>query len=531
MLRSRPILGCLLLLLIVMVLAAIHRPFISDELHEAWTVLGLLKKTPYAEELYYKNVLGYYLKLPFLLILKSWWASLVLSRIVLALVLVGTMAAVVHGLRNRYTAPAICAGLLLFTAYTENITHGTSYRVDMLAAAAGVFSFLLLTRRRLALAGVLAGVSFLISQKGVYYCVSGFLALLALTRAPKDLARYVLAGVATGAAYVAFWWCFAPLGVVLHTIFVKDTLMATAAGYEIQHYWLRTIWANPIFWLASLFSLAYLFQRPRDDFEKSLLWYVGALLLQASLSGQPWPYTFIFLTPLLFITVCDFFQRLIDWERPRSLQALILGLGLIISYRHLVTENTLTNDYQRYNVELMESILKDGDTYLAGFNLLPNKEQAHPDFLWLNAINRRALAERSEVDKNRLLAELRARPPKLILYNYRFDEFDPYLRKEIFKDFEHLWANLYVYSIKATEKTRTVDVKFAGDYVLAAPAGAVVFLEGKPVPIGSQVRLKQRSFAVRSSTPFTLKLIPEQLQEKLIADYYRPRDLKLTYEY
>ena len=62
------------------------------------------------------------------------------------------------------------AALFAMSTFLE---RAAELRVDMLTSLAGLVSFVLLLSRRYALAGLACGLSFLISQKGVYFFAAG----------------------------------------------------------------------------------------------------------------------------------------------------------------------------------------------------------------------------------------------------------------------------------------------------------------------------------------------------------------------
>ena len=146
-------------------IAAISRlPLVMDEFDGAYEAHELLTRVPYRDFAPYKTVLGYYLQIPPVAVAADPWTGLMLSKVWLAAINTACIFGVTLSLAALFSPAAAGASAVLLICMTSFLGRSSEIRVDMLTAWAGLFSMLLLLRRRWLAAGVLAGVSFLISQ-------------------------------------------------------------------------------------------------------------------------------------------------------------------------------------------------------------------------------------------------------------------------------------------------------------------------------------------------------------------------------
>ena len=115
---------------------------------------------------------------------------------------------------------------------TSLVEWAIEIRLDMLTALFGFVSLLLLLNRRIAMAGAVAGLSFLISQKGTMYALAGGIALLGCLatqhdrRWMRDVLVYGACLVLPIGLYVLWWSLIASLPQVCKTTFAEPTQLA-----------------------------------------------------------------------------------------------------------------------------------------------------------------------------------------------------------------------------------------------------------------------------------------------------------------
>ncbi|MEO8034622.1 MAG: hypothetical protein ABI837_09325, partial [Acidobacteriota bacterium] len=213
-------------------------PMVMDELGSAYYVHhGLHDRVPYRDYSPYKNVLGYYVQLPLLLLPFATWTNLLLVKYAMALLAAGVLFIAAWMLRTLFDRRAVLSALALLLAMSTFLERCAELRVDAMTGLAGLLSFVLLLRKRPATAGMLSGLSFLISQKGVYYGTSAAagvaLALAVASSARRETLRtairFGLATIATIGVYVTFWAALSSPLAVWNSMFVFGTQIAAVA--------------------------------------------------------------------------------------------------------------------------------------------------------------------------------------------------------------------------------------------------------------------------------------------------------------
>lgn len=516
--------------LLLYILLAIFRPFISDEFHEAHLVNGLFDQIPYWEKVYYKNVLGYYIKFPFLRLGLDWWNSLIASRIFLSITFVSSLFLTLKLNLDWARGESICMGFLVTLFFTQNLAHASSYRVDMLTMIFGLFALNCILNKKLIWAGVLASISFLISQKGGIYCLAGAFAILwSSENRIKDLSKYSVAGIMVALIYIIFWSVGSDFKSVLKIMFVNDTNMITNAGYSIRHYWIRSFATNPYIYIFILLG----FLTPRMSKEKSkkriqiLVFSFIVFLICLSL-GQPWPYYFVLLTPVILFNIIIF----LDFFFKKNEKMAILCCSISIfhcSVAFFLTQN-ISNDYQKYNLKLMEKILNKNDKYIAGLNLHPSYVQPLPELEALHKIQRDNLATFSSREKEKLVDSIKINPAKVLISNYRTLSLSDYLLKALYNQYVHWHANVFVYGhlLAPSDTTKYNGIK--GRYFIDSDTGYSIKINDTLYQVGNYVELDKGSFKVETDHNFILRLELPLKRTSENMSYRKARSLNLTYE-
>ena len=165
-------------------------PLVMDEFQGGQVVYELLDKLPYRDELPYKTVLGYYIQLPALLLAEPHWPALMSVKTEMAWVNALTLVLASLALARIMKRSAVAWSLLLLVSMSTFLERSSDLRVDMLTSVFGLASFLLLLHRRHRWAGFAVAVSFLVSQKGVFFvprrwCCSAGLGSIAGAKPPR----------------------------------------------------------------------------------------------------------------------------------------------------------------------------------------------------------------------------------------------------------------------------------------------------------------------------------------------------------
>ncbi|MCU1347008.1 MAG: hypothetical protein JWO56_38 [Acidobacteria bacterium] len=514
----------LLLLGVYLVLEVIYTvrfPLIMDEFEGAYSAFQFRTGLPYRDFLPYKTVLGYYAQLPILLLPFTTWTNLLLLKCALAVAVAASLFAAVWLLRERIDRRAILASLALLLAMSTFLERSAELRVDMLTAAVGLLSLVLLMRERPGLAGLLAGLSFLVSQKGIYYGAAAAAAyLLALVfaseqrRTLRDAIAFGAACLAIVAAYLAFWSAIASPHAVLATVFGTATKLALLTDYsDIRaHYWIQTISRNPFFYtitIGSIMMLSIAAVRDRRRGDCLLAGYVAAIAVFGITTRQPWPYFFVIILPTALVTNAEAIARLLAsriWSERRALLMLaFVAGGIVLPLTRLAVTLRRDNTPQRANIELAERIVGPGERYLAAVDLLYRREQSLPELRWLDRVSMGELYARPPAELDAIVRRLDRIPTKVVVFNYRIDFLPPPIRQALQSRFAPLSGNVLIYA--PTLAPGPFALQFGGTYVVSTDSAAAISIDGRPVATGTEIQLA-RGAHVLSGGVARLKLRP-----------------------
>jgi hypothetical protein len=408
---------------------------------------------------------------------------------------------------------------------TSFVARSSEIRVDMLTAWAGLFSLLLILRRRWLLAGVLAGTSFLVSQKGIYYLVAANAAAGAVwlfesrdrRQAFRDLLVLNLGAAATVLGYVAFWSMVAtPRSVIDATFLAPANIAVGHFLYDLREYWTRTLEQNPAYYGGALAGFAVLiaarFRGRAGPAHVMVVAYGMTLFALCAWHHQPWPYFFVILIPTLMVVHAACIDVLLR-ERFRARLAPLVVLGLIllggVAYPLTFLPEMLSRDnqYQRYVVRLAHSVLGKRDTYLAGNDLVYDREQTHPALRRLSASHVVEMQHWPKPRLDTLIEEVDRGRPKLMIFDYRLEGLPTELRSYLLRRFDHSSASVYLYAPLVAQDEQTFDIWFGGQYRIE-PLGGKAVIDGLDAPSGGLLWLSAGAHRNGSAVAVRLRLIP-----------------------
>ena len=524
-----------------------HLPMVMDEFAGEREAYRLTHSVPYRDFVPYKTVLGYYLTLPAALLVRVPWDRLMAMKV--EIVLFNTVAIVLAAvsLRRFYSRTAVLLGLVVFLCCSGFLERSSEVRVDMLTAWAGLASFLLLMRGRAGWAGLLVAVSFLISQKGSFYFVAANAALgvhwigFARTRAHfTKLISFNAAAAATLAVYFAFWSAISSPQIVFNATFRAAAGVALRPGYHLAMYWEQLIERNPaIFLFAAMALIVLVMQWRRRDTPPIDVYvpvYAAAVLAQMIWYRQTWPYFFVVMFPTLFVLHTAGFdvleRRLAPSRRWDAVITVVVLIGVAYPLARVPAVLRRDNSYQRYNVKLAASILEPGDTYLAGVSLVQENEQTPKELTWVDAGRNRALHAAPEEEQNALVRQMKERPPKLLVRNYRIRSLPQPFKDHFARTYTRLTGSIYVYGPEIAPGRTAIDLPFEGRYLLDATRPAAVIVDGAAHRTGVFVDLTKGPHTIETSEPLRLRFLPPNIERAIDPRLHRETEFfPRVYEY
>jgi len=400
--------------------AYIYRlPLVMDEFQVATDALRHARGVPYRDFLPYKTVLGHYAQLPLLLSSSSPWWPLLITKLGIAIVNASVIGYGCIALARSFRREAVLLALLALVLMSTFLERSAELRVDMLTSLCGFLSLVALIERRPLRAGAWAALSFLVSQKGVFFLVAGGAGLgMAVLTGPDrrsalgTASRFALIALACILIYIAGWAFVSSWSAVVAAIFGTAQRVVSVEVYSIRlQFWVQTVSRNPFFYAAAILALLRVTQlggwRKLPYPVSVLVPYAVALLCMGVWHRQPWPYFFVLLIPTLFVLNVVFFDIGLKLYGDRYVLGLappmwgFYGvLAIAIPLLRVPVNLNRDNSPQRATVELASALLGADETYLAGVGLLIHHKQAVGRLAWLDVA--RTLELRSRASGARL---------------------------------------------------------------------------------------------------------------------------------
>lgn len=511
--------GLSLLYLLIQAVYLWRLPLVMDEFDGANEAYQLLDLTPYKDYRPYKTVLGYYVQLPPLLLTSDPWTGLMLSKFWLALINAAAIFASTVALASIFSPPAALVGQLLLISVTTFLERSSEIRVDMLTAWFGLASFLLLLERRWLVAGVLAGASFLVSQKGIYYIVAANAAAGVFwlfesrdRRTFRNLIMMNLAAVSVIAVYIAFWGIFSTPSSVFSAIFLSHGNIVFTKMYDLEQHWVRTLGRNPLFYwgaVAGIVALATARWRGRVGSPHLMTAaYATVLFVLCRWHKQPWPYFFVLLIPTLMVVhvaIAEIVWRHPRWRTIAGAVVALLGVGWPLTYMPGILERD--HAYQRDVVRLSHAMLDDNDTYLAGNDIVYDRHQSHAALRRLSVYQIEAMKQWPPERFTALVAELERERPKLVIDDSRMRRLPAPLRTYLASRFDRLSLSVNGYSPAIGSGEKQFELWFDGNYRVE-PADGDAQINGLRIAPGSVLTLQRGSHRNDSASRVRLRLLP-----------------------
>jgi len=511
-------------------------PLVMDEFDGANEAYQLLQLTPYQDYRPYKTVLGYYIQLPPLLVTSDPWTGLMAGKIWLAAINTAAIFAATLALAALFSPASALVGQLLLICMSTFLERSSELRVDMLTAWFGLASFLLLLNRRWLAAGALAGLGFLVSQKGLYFIVSANAAAAAFwwfdardRRTFRDLVVLNAGTAGVVAVYIAFWGLFSSPWTVFSATFLSHGNIVFNDFYELEGHWTRTLTKNPYFYWGALTGIAGLAAaRWRGVVGSTHLMtavYGGVLFALCRWHKQPWPYFFVLLIPALMVVHVAVAEVVIRHRaRLRIAGALVLVLGVVWPFSYMPGIVARDHGYQRHVIRLAGSMLGADETYLAGNDLIYNRRQAHPSLRRLGAAHVEAMRSWPPERVDALIAEIETARPKLLINDYRMRGLPGPVQRYFDTRFDYLWSSVRGYAPLVNPTEPEFEIWFDGDYRIESADGTAV-INGSSVEPGTMLTLPRGRHRNASRGPVRLRLHPRGFEAHADPQMQRRRAL------
>ncbi|WP_085801888.1 DUF7055 domain-containing protein [Roseovarius aestuarii] len=429
-------------------------------------------------------------------------SSLLLGRLQTALLAFGTLGllfAIARALgQTRLQALLVIVLVLSFSTFIERIFRTRSEPLALFFATAALYWVVSRDterRKTILIAGCLSGLSFLATQKAVYFNFSLGLGLgvAALSRGG------LIAALHQGAILIAGWgipvlvYCFVFGGWEAHTIFAslfKGPVEVATNGHSyyagLETFYVQTVGRNLIPYLLAAFGLAISAYKWRTliPAQKIALISTSVMIVLIARHNQPWPYVFIMVIPFLTLWAPATLDIMKGHKTGTKLIYMLWAVAILVSFIRNVSY--IEND-NRAGLEIMrqaESLLDPGETYFDGIGMLSNFRESQRR--WLDA--RQVHIANSDGERSDVMTKLRAAPPHLIIDSYRTQNLSDLLRPLLEHSYVRISPNIQVPGARISNAREvTFNVPLEQEFGLfdktGKPVQTTLLVEGRPVRV------------------------------------------------
>lgn len=525
--------------LCLQILYILNLPLAPDEFHFLHKLRELHFRNPYSEIQPYKTLLGQYFQSIVLLWTTNEWCAITFIKLQNAISVILVFAWVFFYLRKMFKPEALLLSLALLFAMSTFLERSAELRVDMLTSLAGLVGFSFLLNRRLLLAGVFASLSFLVSQKGIYYCIASVISVLLLSFSLKEDKEFqaqakvfLIALCLPVALYLAYWSSRSNFFDVMEMTFFRHLKLVFGDIYGFFfRYWKQTLFRNPIFYLLALFSLRLLVREVRlkkaGYRELALLFYGSAIILLSILHKQAWPYFFVIFLPTLFLLNTYALESWQKLELSKSFRNVCLTILLVFGFLYplMRVEVVLAreNDFQKEMLKISKLILKENETYFAGFDFLMTHEQSMHQLSWLDRERLGQLAFTPLRETERMVKKFAKKPPKFILKNYRLKKLSRPYQNFFSENYTYYYGSIHIYAPVVMPEESGFNLAYSGYYKVISERpwrigrGVTEIVKaGEEYALGEKLFLKKGWHKIKTDIALRFILQPE-IDENLLS--------------
>ena len=305
----------------------IYIPYAALSVDEFWFAHHIYEythKLPYRDFLPYKTVLGYYLLSLPMFIWHTLLQPLYYIKDEIAMINTLFLAGISLWLTRFFNPKAVIYSVLFILTNHLFLIYSVDLRVDMLTSWLGLLSILLILANRPALAGTLLAISFMISQKAIWFWVATnfafgcyWLFILRNSQVIRHTIIFNAVMMLSIAIYIGFWSAQSNLNTVLHSVFYEGYTQSKITWYSQIYYtcWQVILSNGPL--LVMLWPLTWLtlwIRPPQDKIEYPrrffIAIYAATMMLFIISYQQPFPYGMVYTIPIYFLIYPDFFAWL-----------------------------------------------------------------------------------------------------------------------------------------------------------------------------------------------------------------------------
>jgi hypothetical protein len=276
--------------------------------------------------------------------------------------------------------------------------------------------------------------------------------------------------------------------------------------------------------------------------------YLVTLLYLGQILDLPLPYPLLFIAPLILAYYISH-QSSITPELKSILSSTILVITVFIGLFYPLNQffsdlPIINNAYQQANIRVANALLQDGSGYIAGTDLIYDRNQTisglrnlvAPTIAYLKAPSaelRSVMFASLDQDPNAttssIIQDLSHSSVKFFVDNYRMLELPIDIKNYLNAHYQHFWGSIYLYAPEVQAGERLVFIPFSGRYLIEAKVANAISLNGQIYQAQSVINLKKGYYQSNAKIAYRLKLIPEGVAPLLKTAFANDKWVKIIY--
>jgi len=256
--------------------------------------------------------------------------------------------------------------------------------------------------------------------------------------------------------------------------------------------------------------------------------YITGVIFVIYTFSLPPAYFMVITIPVLLVYAITDKNQLSDKLSLLFLKLMIITIVFVggIYPLTLFTFNMANNkgDYQKETIENMLTLLQDNSDYIAGIELIYNKNQpiagmrhlggAQVDYLYAptEKLRRGMLASlyySPDVTSESVIKALKESRVKFYVNNYRMMALPRNIKQYLTSEYEQYTGSIYLYSPKVMQGNQKIGIKFPGVYLIESGTPQKITLDGKTYHSNSYAILDRKQYSSVASYHYRLKFIPD----------------------
>lgn len=527
--------------------------FYRDDFWLAYHTTLYKKAMPYRDFAPYKSVLGYYVLLMPMYLFHGVVSSLLSVKIWVALINTLFLTLTSVWLSKFFAKKAILLSLVIIISTPLFIMFSSEIRTDVLSTWFCLISVLFLFEKKYLLTGASLGLAFLISQKAVWYMIAtdcGIVVYWLMNertwKMVKNIALLNISALCILAAYIMIWSYYSSIAIVLRSLFYEPYIIASVDWYANHQAVFWTYIIGNSLGIITLLPIALIGLMILPAKNRTFIIPYALVILFFMLScKQAFPYFPLIGVPAFLLVFCAFLSALNTYvlsssplnKHVRNTYAWMILSTIIMVFiwspwQFVSILPTYNSRYQKSMLRLMDKLLENGGSYIAGVPLLVNLKQPVPglenlvgpaiDYLHHQSKKLQPLMtfpsqNLVDVTVPQLITSIQKAPVKIYVDNNRFHKLPKSLQDYLHTQYKHFWGSVFLYAPQIQAGEQIVDIKFAGNYKINTPDA--ITLNNKTYQPNTIIPLLSSQYRSKAQSPYQLELIPNNIKKWLTPEY------------